>query len=245
MDKLNLSDSKLIDSYLQNSLSDVELNQFNERMKDPNFANEFAFRNELVRVSQEKGNEKLYKLLEIESDKLDQQSNFKRFRKYWIVFALLTSLGLFYLFSSILAKPNNEALYATHYEAFPNLIAPIERSDNQSLAGKELALYAYDTQNYNKAYAVFDTLSAMNDELQIYHAIASIEIEKSKIAEELLLDLVNNKQARYTEAAQWYLCLLYLKQNNEEKFLTQAKLIEDDSNHLYYNKIQQLLSEWH
>ena len=238
MNELNLQDSQLIDKYLRSQLTDTEQLDFDQRMQDEQFADEVGFRSSLLVVSEEKGNEKLHSLLEKESQRLDNIKPKKKPLTLFIFIALLIVAGLCYLW--IQSKQSTpEELYIAHYEKFPNLIAPTERSDATKMSSLEQAMYAYDNHNYVLTVVILDTMDIKPEDLTIYHAISKHEIGQTKEAISLLLSLASS-EAKYNEAAEWYLCLFNMKIDNEEQANYWRNKILSHPAHKYQSKVKQL-----
>lgn len=243
MNELNSQDGILIDKFLLDRLTHSELTAFEERKSDPLFEKELTFRRELLKISEQKGDEKLHTLLKEESKRLDAKMPKKKTKIYWIGLVLAALAGLFYFLTIHDAPPSNEELFVAHYEVFPNLLAPTERSNEADLMGAELALHAYDRGDFEKASAVFDTLSEINNDLMMYQAIVEFESGSIDRAKELLLKISNDNQAQYHEASEWYLCLFYLKNGDVENCKVQLKSISSFKEHRYYSKALELNQE--
>ena len=236
MHEFNPEHSKLIDRYLLNQLTMAEQTVFNDLIKNDAFSEELGFRKALREVSERKGDERLYAMLEEESRRMDKEKPRRKLLPYLLGLALLIVVGFccFWIYNKT-NKLSPQQLYMAHYETFTNLIAPTERSDESLLAGKQLALHAYDTRDFTKAISIFDTMSMMDDDLMIYYAISSLESGQSDKAKKLLQILSNNDNAQFQEAAQWYLCLLFLKEGDEQ-YEQQLNKITSNLGHRYYAK---------
>jgi len=241
MKDLNDHHISLIERHLRQELNIEEEANFEKLLVHDVFRKEVAFRKGLQSSIEAFSDDKLNKLLVAESQSMDAALQKNKFKKYaiWIAITLVLSF-LTYLIYSRYQKPSQDDIFIAHYEPFPNLIAPTQRSTDTTLKGLELALYAYDNGLYEQAVSVFDTLSSPPSEAIIYHAIACIEIEQYDRAEQMLITLSTDKSAKYRQAAEWYLCLLALKTGDLDKYNSILANIISNLNHKYYQKAIEL-----
>ncbi len=235
--ELNPEHSRLIDAYILGRLTEEESDTFEKLMTEEAFFEEVEFRQNVMNSAEVKGNAELRRMLEAEDQGIKQDSSLFRSRRilYWI--ALTLGIGICALvYYTLNQRQNPDQLFIAFYEPFPNLIAPTNRSQSIDRDGIEEAMHAYDNGAYTAASAIFDTLTNMNQNLSIYHAIANIEIENYQRAENLLLEMTRDKNWKYHDAAQWYLSLLYLKNRNDDKFDSVISQILSQAGHTYRAK---------
>ncbi len=136
----------------------------------------------------------------------------------WVAIAasLLTVLLLGYLFVPSASSP--QELYAAHYQPFPNLINPAQRSTEvEEATVLERAVRAYDEQQYDQAIALFgqaDALSAPG--YTFYYAASYLGLGQPARAIPLLEQVVQEKTDLFYEPGLWYLALAHLQANNPE-----------------------------
>ena len=242
MKEISPRDSILIDKHLLGELTRFEQGEFERRILDDTFAKEVEFRSSVKIISQQKGDEKLLTLLEEESKRIDQVKLQNRNRIYHLILALIALAGLCYFLFSNYNQPSQDEIFYAHYEPFPNLITPTQRSTSAELMGLELALYAYDNGQFQEAAEVFDTLSSMTPEAQLYHAISCLEVGQYDRAEQMLVTISADKAAKYHEAADWYLCLLQIKITEKSETKICIKKIIGNKTHKYRIKAIELNS---
>lgn len=238
---MNDQDSRLIDKFLRSQLTDSERKAFESKMDDSDFKDEVDFRKGLISVAERAGNEKFHQILAKESRKLDGKKPKKKKGSLYLLIALIALLGLFGLWTILNSSEESpEEIYMAHYEPFPNLIAPTERASTDNLTGVEKALSAYDNGEYSKAVSIFDTLSDGNEDVRMYHAISLMEEEQMHRAEQLLMSITASKTANFNQAAEWYLCLLYLKMGAQENYDSVKNKILQDQSHTYRGHVLNL-----
>ncbi len=109
----------------------------------------------------------------------------------------------------------NERLFAAYFKPIAAEMLPL-RGDNRESARFE-AFLAYNRGDYALAATQFESLLASNpgsDTLALYSALAHIMDEEYAAALGHLEGLENNSSSSYYEHAEWYLALLYLRQDN-------------------------------
>lgn len=138
---------------------------------------------------------------------------------------------------------NNDELFAMNYEPFRDpSIEPSFRGQEEP--GEKSFEQLYWEKDYLGATVAFDKLpgtSKQNDNLRFLYAIAQIEINNYSLAENILSKIVEDKQTRFEEAAEFYLVLLSLKTNKVERGKALARTISNDKTHRYNVEVSKLL----
>lgn len=241
MKDFSQQDSQLIDKFLLQKLTDEEQQQFDVKLNDTSFAKELSFRKTLLEACEVKGNLKLQSLLESEDLNMGRKNPKNKLR--WIVPTLMTVLFLTFLIFYIINSNKNtsDKIFLAHYEPFPNLVEPIQRSQDQQLNNIAKIMLAYDSKNYKLALKNINDSSHNIKDLEIYEAICNIETQNIEKAKIILTKLTTDRNAKYHDASQWYLALIYLKENDLEKAITSFKNIAMNRNHLYRIKAEEIL----
>jgi len=171
----------------------------------------------------------------ITSESEQSKSEPNRIRRL-LPFAALAAAAALLLFLFI---PNTEKkLYAKHFEV----------PDNQSKMGKILTTFdkankAYNTKNFEDAVQLYNEYlleDSNNPKALLYKGGAELASKQTNAAIATFQKLEQNN--RYSDVANWYLALGYLKKGEEEKTESYLKLITKDDKKYYY-KAQQLLKE--
>ena len=210
---------ELIERYYNEDLCPEELDFFNEQLvKDSAFAEEvkqfnFVFKGiDTVRSQELKRQFISYEQKYLAKNMKAKFFNFSR-SKFSIaaVFTafLITGSSLFFFTNSV--SPS-EVLYTQYFEPYPNVIAPITRTQNQDLGAESIAMSAYDSMNYNEAITAFDDLllhSSLKNEIRFYKAVALMSMGDHKKAK-VQLELMNENGA-FKNQRKWYLALATLQ----------------------------------
>jgi len=244
---LKETDLHLIDKYLQSQLDAKEEQLFLEKQNDPDFQKELDLRKDSLSVFKKKGRQELKEKLqnlekEIQGESVDKQETAK-VRKIssirWIGIAatLLFLIGMFWWNTQTV---NPDQLFAQHFQPYPNIIAPIVKSQTPSPSAYELAFQKYEQKNYQDAIPLLKEIKT--DEGRFYLAISHLANGDDQQAISLLGDLTKEPSNRFYEASQWYLALAYLKSNQSDKSTDLLNLIKEKPEHSFYNKAKDVVN---
>jgi len=233
-----MSNIDLIEKYFENSLTPKEQITFNDLLQnDEEFKKEFIFHKDLKKVIAINRREELKQdLQQFEKDFQEKSSGNFLFNKWLIAASITLLLGLGIWFVSNTYFPSNEQLYVQNFEPYRNIVQPIVRGESSKTI-EYSAFVAYENKNYHKAINLFNSVNNPNDNyIQFYKAMCLLSLNKSDDAiPVLLLIAMDNKQGssskNFTEMANWYLALAYLKNGDDDKALSQFSIV---ANHPTY-----------
>ncbi|HPA35611.1 MAG TPA: hypothetical protein PLA16_04550 [Chitinophagales bacterium] len=213
----------LIEKFLEHTLSAEEQLEFDRLLQsDTAFQQEFEFQKKLkasiIIETREKQKEQL-RALERE---IATPSRFKYAAAAAIILVVFAAL----IFALI--RPDTDDLYASYYEPFPNLEKPTTR-DKTATDLPAKAFYAYDTENYATAAALFDQIYTQQaaDYAILYEGLSYMELGKFRQAIQTFELFDFEKQNNYTHTISWYLALCYLKNQQTER----AKFLLEEVSH--------------
>lgn len=240
-------DYYLIDQYLLGRLSKAEERQLKERKRDAEFQRELALQEDMMGVFQVAGREDLKAVLggweeniqagnsenkEAKIRPLKRRSGLSR------IWAMAAAMALMLVALWWLLTPGKTDYLAQHFEAYPNVIAPILKSD-EPLTAEERAYQAYELKNYEEAERLFEKL-APSDDKAFYQAMIALEKRETSKAINLLEKVYQNSAARFRQPAMWYLALAYLEMGEQEKAGQLIKEIEKEEGHPFQEKAAKL-----
>lgn len=224
----------LIDRYFDNSLSPKEQLLFNDLLlNDPDFKNEFVFRKDLKKVIAASQQEDLKSTLGQFENKIQRSSRLMFLPKKWLVAAsimILASVGIYSVKSTY--YPSNNAIYEMYFQSCRNTIQPVVRGENPNTI-ENSAFVAYEAHDYHKAINLFNSVADPDAAyINFYKALSYLEIDRSSKAIELLLPIskatnLQGKSANFSEKANWYLALAYLKNQENHKAIKELSYIVD------------------
>lgn len=118
-----------------------------------------------------------------------------------------------------LQPSDTSALYADNFQPYPNVLAPLSRSDSDEMTELQKLMRSYERKDYNNALNQFNEYITQHPEeqnaLKFYRAIIYMELDNLELAiADLEYVLDNNRDL--VDQAKWYMALTYLKDNRPE-----------------------------
>lgn len=235
------SNTDLFDQFLEGSLNDKALTEFQDRLKkDDSFKEEFELYNLISSGIAYAGATDLKQTL-IEREKVIAAKEASTKPKYSMTFKVAAAILLLaittFLVRDVYNRPDYSALYGENYQPYPNVVQPINRSSEEvKLDYSQL----YEMQEFGKAVAAIKKMNNNSDTSkfylgQSYMALDSIELA---LAEFESVDM----NSVFGEAAEWYKALCFLKQKELDSCKEQlSKIAKSDS--AYKARAEKLLSE--
>ena len=216
-----------LDRYLRDEMSEQERKTFEEQLStDDTLTEELDLQRDTIEGIRLDGSQALKKRLQAVEAELatpapaavDDEKTNRRFLMTWVAIAasLLTVLLLGYLF--VPSASSHQELYAAHYQPFPNLINPAQRSleaNEETVLGR--AVRAYDEQQYAEALTLFEEGNALSEpSYTFYYGASYLALDQPVQAIPLLERVVQQKTGLFYEPGLWYLALAHLKANDPE-----------------------------
>ena len=225
---ISKNDIDLIDKFLRNRLSEGEFTAFNERMKEKEFAEELAFKQDVKIGAKRIGRASLKAdLQQLEKNRRPKKEAKTVSLKPWLLAAasILLLVMAFFLFNS--QQVSSAELYAEYYAPYPNVITePIVKGE-PAKDKLSKALQQYELKNYEEAIKLFDELPD-SDSLLFYHAITSMELNDFALAASIFKKVLTFKKSSFKTPSLYYLGLCALQINN-------VKTAQD-----YFTKVSQM-----
>ncbi len=216
---------ELIQKYAHGRLTEVEQQAFDTLLKnDPEFEKAVTEYKNVQKAIASHEKEALKKeLQQLEATQVTNDTVEKPSRNYKRLAVAVVLILLFGLISNYFIQlgNSNETLYATYFEPYPNALKPVTRS---TTAEDPLhnALYAYESQEYEKAIAEFDTVLAMQDnpnvDVLFYKAMSLLNLGKEQDAI-AILRTIKHSTTKFTPQIYWYGALIHIKFDEKEKAL--------------------------
>ena len=231
--------TELIEKGIAKNLNKSDQEDFNNRIStDLDFAKKVKDEAYILNALDEVKAEELKQRLErIEEE--DTQNRTHPLLKWAAVFAFFMMGATWFLWSN---QQTTEELFLSYYTIYPNVEAPIVRSD----ANQQGAWRLYDNENYNDAYLQFQySVSQGNtDEATwFYLGVCALELNHYNQATQAFTNVIDKKDGKYAPQASWYLALTNLKSKN----LDEAKILLvniGNSSSSYASKANELLSKF-
>ncbi|WP_033957423.1 tetratricopeptide repeat protein [Psychroserpens jangbogonensis] len=208
-----MNKSGYIIKYFEDTLSEVELKEFNTLLlSDNDFKEEFEFQKELQETLVLNDREQLKE----EIQNWDTTIKKSRFKAWFIAASLLILLGTSWQLFFNSPSDSPEELYASYFEPYRNIVQPIVRGEHkEDLQSK--AFEAYEAKNYETAILYFNDIlkEEPNAAISFYKANTLLQLNKTNEAIKLLEANVKNPDT-LQDRNLWYLALAYLKNNNTD-----------------------------
>lgn len=211
--KYDLNRNELIEAYINGELSEVNTKEFEALMN-----RDHRLKTEVEQFS------KLYdgleqirqrQLLQKDFDKWDAKMD-RRKKPYlqWLAGAAAAILILVSVKISLQSPLSNEALFASYYEAYPNVVSPIARSGAAEEGSTEKIMFLYESEKYEELIPMIKS----QDESPQWHFYLGIcylatEQETEAIASFERID----KQDNFYNQKLWYQALSYLREDQKDK----------------------------
>lgn len=140
------------------------------------------------------------------------------------------------------ASISTDQLFVMNYEPYWDESMQLDtRGENNGYL--EQFYEFYYKKEYKKSLIVFDSLSETlkrNDNILFIKAMASMAIDDTYKAQIIISKILNNKRSRFTSQSEWYLALIYIKQNKLQNANQLLSKIRNEEHHIYRNKADRL-----
>lgn len=233
----------LIETYFSKGLSANEQKELEDLLgKDEKLKSEFNFQLEVRAAIRQKEHKKLKeKLRRIE---LESPSNGG---VKWLAIAasIIILLGLTWYFGLNSKQDAYNGLYLAHFDVYPNVVAPIERSDeSESSPLRKEAFSQYEHGEYEAAYTSFQKLYDQDSSefAGFYGAVSLMANGKYDGAISHFESVQNWENPDFEVASKWYLALAYLKRGDKNTATNYLKEVQE-SDHGLRREADKLLKE--
>ena len=233
-----MNDFDLIEKYFEYSLTPKEQVEFNDQLQNnEEFKKEFLFQKDLKKaISLNQREELKLDLQQFEKEFQEKSNKGFLFNKWLIAASVALLIGFGFWFAKDTYYPSNEQLFAQNFKPYRNIVQPIVRGENPKTI-EHSAFVAYENKDYHKAINLFNSVNNPNEPyIQFYKAMSLLSLNKTDDAIQILLPVAVEKRSsssskNFSEMANWYLALAYLKNGNSEKALSQFLVV---ANHPSY-----------
>ena len=232
--KYDLNRNEYIEAYINGELSQAENEAFEKQINsDPRIKSEVAqFRYILKGLEQLRQKELLKKDFAKWDAIIDANKKKKVIPLKWF-YAAAASVLLVVCFS-IFQKANSDGkqLFASYYEAYPNVVTPITRSTDANLNDTEKLMYLYEAGDYAAAIPLMEA-HHNTAQWDFYLGISYLAEKQTNKAIDRFLNI--DKNSDFYSQAKWYLALSYVKKGEMEEANTLLKEIVTAKSFQYQN----------
>jgi tetratricopeptide (TPR) repeat protein len=229
---LKEQDQFLIEKYLLGQLSTSERSAFDNRLADPDFKKELDLQNDLMVAFQAEGRTELKRELQSLESKIQRTSNSqepkpKTARLFTIgrILAIAATVSLLIVIGFWMTNRSvsGEQLFAENYVPYPNVVAPISKSDAE-VSLRDQAFQAYERKAYQDALDQFERLNTEDDAVKLYSGLSRLALDNLDSAISSF-DLIIDQESPYFAAAQWYKALALIKSGKKEEAKAALELV--------------------
>ena len=219
----------LIEKYFRGELSEEELDLFHGKLQnDPAFEQEFRDMKHIREGAKASARMKALSVLQnVEANFTEKETtkinvSMRRLVSIAASLIVIATVSYFAISDRTGGTMSGEEVFATYYEAYPNIVSGDVRGDDMVLNTLAARAYdAYDNKNFSKSVKIFSELleaekSASN---YFYSGISNLERGNLDIAKDYF-NVVMNNYSEMREQSQWYLALTLLKDNSTEDALS-------------------------
>ena len=208
----------LVHKYFQQTLTDqerVELEMLLEN--DPEFKATFELEKDLHVVLVETGKEDLKQQFDDfeQREYQEPETSSPTFLRYAIAACVIIGLSV-YGSKFFISTTNTDDLFAQNFEAYRNIVQPIERGDGLETLEQE-AFFKYETKDYKDAIDGFEAEFSKTQKpyYLFYAANAYLALGDAKKAIPLL-EKHQTFNDDFYEKSRWYLALAYIKEKDKK-----------------------------
>lgn len=231
----------LLNGYFENSLSDEELNLFEELLQNnADFKAEFEFRKELKSAIQHSKRAELKEKLRKHET---QNSNLRKLVSNWRYVAaavLVLGFGSYFILNNL---QNSNDVFTQYYETYPNVVSPVVRADSSDTSLEAKAFLAYENKDFKQAESLFSELfkTQQQEYALFYQAMSYLEIE-GKTSDAISLLEKTEWTNEFKEKSLWYLAMAHLKMKNKQEAKKSLERLNELGNYRQ-EQVKQLLDQ--
>ncbi|RMG75930.1 MAG: hypothetical protein D6722_00215 [Bacteroidetes bacterium] len=228
----------LMDKKLLGTLDAGDAAQFEAALQDPDFREEWDLRLDLHQAFLAEGRAQVlaeFRALEaahFPSAKVVSMAWLRR-PAVWAAAAVVLLLAVFSLIRFTGQAVEPEALYAAHFQPYPNTVVVIPRDQGTLSDPLAQAMDAYQRADYPTAIAMLDTLSgaAERPDLQFYRSLSLLATGRTAEAIPAFEALVEAPTHAFSRESRWYLALAFLRnaQVDQARPLLRDLAAQDDN----------------
>lgn len=210
-----------IETYLDGSMPKTDLVSFEKQLKTDSTLKEEVVNQKLTILAIQRF---AAKQMKTKLNALDQENPYEK--RGWSTFlsldnlqrlsaaAALLTVALFFVFGIFTNNPDD--LFDQYYEPYPNIVAPVFRSDGD-YTEKEEAMMLYEQGKYKQAIMAFTQVIAEEENPSVFYFYNGLSYLSLGNSEKAIYNLQQVEgSCQLAEQTEWYLALAYLQANDLE-----------------------------
>ena len=237
------SNQELFENYLNGSLTKSETDAFElELDQNLKLKKEFFLYKEIEVAFKDNDAKDIESIMHSIASKHSEDASraTKKGNKFLYLAALIVGLLIAsYVIKISSQTVSHQELYASYFE--PYKAYGITRT-NQSKSNSQLALIAYNNQDYVKAVALYESESQLDNKGKFYYASALLSLGNTDDALRVFKEISNSGDTEWREQSLWYAGLSELKLGKYDDARTTLHKISKTSN--YYQSSSEIISRF-
>lgn len=240
-------DIEEVKKYLSHQLTPDERSAFDRRLDhDPGLRREFNFWKTMVIAMEEHFDDRLKETL-----KREDIDNASKQRKLFITplmvaASLIGVLVISYFLLNYFTKSDLDELFTAYYRPYYNVVDDYKRGNNNINSQGTEGFRFYEQKEYSKAITAFEqklSKDPNNISVLFYSGLSYLATNQTDLSIKHLTPVASSTH-QLAEAAEWYLALAYLKNENIPECKDILKRIADQKG-AYKERATSLLQEIH
>lgn len=164
---------------------------------------------------------------------------------WWAAAAIfLISLVCAQIFTQFASVPAQQDLFAQHFEPYEDIISVRGQNSAEALLHSGMAYYS--SEDYAKAAQQLEEYIQVNPDessARLYLAISYLSLDQLVFAQQHFSNLISRQHPNFSQPAQWFLSLCFLKQGDEKEAISQLEKIKKQPQHPYQKDAVTLLKD--
>jgi tetratricopeptide (TPR) repeat protein len=235
-----------IDRYLRKEMEPEEQEAFEDVLnKDEALQLEVSLQRDAISGINLFGAESLKKQLQEIDDQQSPNLPSSRGRPLYIWLAVAASATVILLVTVLLLNTASspQELYTAYYEPYPNVVDPVERSEELPTDPAGQAMYYYERGDFEEAITLFNQEQLIDDQAyRFYLGVSYLGNQQLDLAEKTLAPLLEDEQGAFYEAALWYTGLSNLANGEPEQAKSKLEKVVGVEGE-FSNEAQELLNK--
>ena len=244
---MNISErqNKLIEKYLDKSLSEKQSGEFQEALKEDSFRDQLLFQARIYDASNDiRGEQLRAQLNTIPKQKLKQPLN--RRNLFLLIGIIVIYLSFLLTHKFLQPDATGKEIFAEYFVEVPPEVNNRGSQDQQN-EDYLTAMQHYIDKDYRTALLAFDQLEKSSDDIQLYKAMCQLQLDEMKMAKMSLMALLKSDEKYIRQNANWYLILLSVKESDFIKAHESLGYVVQNEGHLFRKqaiKLKAALEDW-
>jgi len=238
---INEKQKALIEKYLDNNLSSIQKNAFEEELKSEDFRKQLMFQAQLIDAHRSVEKDQILNELDSFAQANKKEEKNKKYLGF-LIGIVVAGLIIFTLLFTMKEDKPVEALYAQYLIQLPADVNTRGENNTQNEIYQS-SMQAYVKGDYDDAITGFKKVLPKTAMTDLYVAMCYLNNGDVEKAEQELRPLLICNDEKVVENAQYYKALILVKQSNFKEAKKLLHKISLKENHLFKVKAKELIGK--